>query len=124
MSAKATQVSAEQLKRRQAFMRLRRSIQHPSPLSPAPPPSPAPAAVVDAPEPLKPQAPPTSPAPQRTITPPPHHGVAFSVREPMTCEICQQKVTKWLSYRPEAKTCVCWNCGMERQKRIMQGERG
>jgi hypothetical protein len=40
----------------------------------------------------------------------------------MTCETCQKKVTKWLSYRPDDNTCICWDCGTERLERIMRGE--
>ena len=42
----------------------------------------------------------------------------------MTCESCGKKVTKWLSYRPDDKLCICWDCGVERQERIMKGEKG
>jgi hypothetical protein len=41
----------------------------------------------------------------------------------MTCEICQLEVTKWLSYKPDDKTCICEPCGMKRLDRIMRGEK-
>lgn len=136
MNAKTTKVNAEQLRRRKEFERLKRTLR-PSTFpslpamslgsvadAPTPPSGPKereeprnpdpPSATPPRPDPPKVQ--PQSPAPA-------HHGVAFAVREPMTCEICQQKVTKWLSYKPEAKTCVCWDCGVQRQERMMRGEK-
>jgi hypothetical protein len=121
MSGKAAKNSGE-LKRRQAFKRLQQNLQyatlsaHTSQASPSlTQQSPA---TVDAEEPLisdppDPTWPPTDmtdatevPPTSTSMAPPPqpaqprpapaNHGVAFSLREPMTCEICQKKVTKWL----------------------------
>jgi len=129
MSAKAAKGSPEQLKHRQAFDRLKLSLRHSTP-------TPARATDVAAPkaseapefaeshETMEPQAPtrptrplPSPPDPLKSQSPsspqtsppanPANHGVAFAVREPMMCEICQKPTTKWLSYKPEAKTCIC-----------------
>lgn len=107
MSGETAKISDEQ-RRREAFLRLKRDLQ-----------------TANAPAPSKPQTVQTAPPPP--IPPrqaPAHHGVAFSVREPMICEVCQQQVTKWLSYKPDTKTCICWDCGIKRQERMMRGEPG
>jgi len=77
---------------------------------------------IDAPSAAVIQTPPSDPP--RPASVPANHGVAFAVREPMMCEICQKPTTKWLSYKPEAKTCICWDCGIERQNRMMRGSKG
>ena len=166
MSGKAANNSGEQLKRRQAFQRLKRNLQLSTMMAGTAAASPWPGTVADAPEPLMTEPPSSPPPPEppdsqwppvdttegtettaeiaeatetqalrpmRLSTPaapaastpgpaPVNHGVAFSVREPMTCESCRKQVTKWLSYRPDDKLCVCWDCGVERQERIMKGE--
>jgi hypothetical protein len=166
MSGKTAKHSGEQLKRRQAFQRLKQDLQFASFVSQTaqahetPPPYPSPAAVA-AQEPLmaetssQPSAPdfhdeswppvdateameatgatepaearPTElPAPTSAPAPTPapaNHGVAFSLREPMTCELCRQKVTKWLSYKPDEGTCLCWDCGLAKMDRIMKGQK-
>ena len=115
MSAKATKVSADQAERRKAFEKLKRSIRHTAP----------PVVAHDTPQPAAPETPPppaAPPAPKQTAAPA-NHGLAFAAREPMMCEVCQQPKTKWLSYKPVAKTCICWDCGLEWQERIMRGEK-
>lgn len=148
-AAKVSGGQSEQLKRRQAFQRLQRGLQYSTLMSGAASTaaSPSPSSVADAEDPVvayapDPQWPPVdatdtteaTQAPPSTSSSPPaspplprtapaSHGVAFSLREPMTCEICRKKVTKWLSYRPDDKLCICWDCGVERQERIMRGEK-
>jgi hypothetical protein len=148
MSGKAAKNGGE-LKRRQAFKRLQQNLQYATLSALTSPVSSSPtqhnSATVDAEEPLisdppDPTWPPTDmtdakeePPTSTSMAPPPppaqprpapaNHGVAFSLREPMTCEICQTKVTKWLSYRPDDNVCICWDCGTERLERIMRGEK-
>lgn len=98
--------------KRKAFLRLKRDL-HYAALSRAQ----APDAVREPPP--GPAAPADTAAPPHS--PPASHGTAFAVRDPMRCEACGRMVTKWLSYRPDDKTCVCWDCGIARQQALIDG---